>query len=167
MISTARWLVMCARGVFAVQRYFVMTMFSHAVGAEEAARSSCPPGREPTIRTSVSIIVREHQVVAHRPVRHVQLLPSGASPGSWRSNGPIRLAAHAEDGVGVEVLVALDEHVGDQRLVAVGGDHEVDVRRAHRPAPAGLQQLPDRAVGRDRIRLGLDRPEPEAARPRR
>jgi hypothetical protein len=28
MISTARWLVMCARGVFAVQRYFVMTRFS-------------------------------------------------------------------------------------------------------------------------------------------
>ena len=28
MISTVRWLVMCARGVFAVQRYFVITMLS-------------------------------------------------------------------------------------------------------------------------------------------
>ena len=72
-------------------------------------------------------------------------------------------AAHAEHGVGVEVLVALDEHVRDQRLIALGGDHEVDVRGAHRAAPAGLEQVAHRAVGGDRVGLRLDRPEPEAA----
>ena len=61
MISTARWLVMCARGVFAVQRYFVITMLSHAVGAQEERARTLPAGPEPTIRTSVSVFAHASQ----------------------------------------------------------------------------------------------------------
>ena len=53
MISIVRWLVMCARGVFAVQRYFVMTMFSTPSVLRNSA-AELPAGPVPTIRTSVS-----------------------------------------------------------------------------------------------------------------
>src|SRR5215204_6479578 len=51
--SIVRWLVMCARGVFAVQRYFVM----HTLSTPSVLRNSAlapPAGPLPTMRTSVS-----------------------------------------------------------------------------------------------------------------
>jgi hypothetical protein len=51
-ISTARWLVMCARGVFAVQEYLVMTMWSTPEVASARA-AVAPAGPDPTMRTSV------------------------------------------------------------------------------------------------------------------
>jgi hypothetical protein len=51
-VSMARWLVMCARGVFAVHRYLVTMMLSTPrVDRNNAA--DAPAGPEPTMRTSV------------------------------------------------------------------------------------------------------------------
>ena len=52
MISTVRWLVMCARGVLAVQRYLVITMWSTPRVARKSA-AEAPAGPEPITRTSV------------------------------------------------------------------------------------------------------------------
>ena len=48
-----RWLVMCARGVFAVQRYFVSSMLSMPYVLRNSA-ADAPAGPLPTISTSVS-----------------------------------------------------------------------------------------------------------------
>ena len=62
----------------------------------------------------------------------------------------------AEDDVAVEVVGALLEQVGDQRLVAGHVDQEVHVRRAE-VADLGLRdQVADRAVHRDRVALRRD-----------
>src|SRR5690349_4311649 len=54
-ISMARWLVMCARGVFAVHRYLViMTLGTPRVDRNSAAAD--PAGPDPTISTSVSTV---------------------------------------------------------------------------------------------------------------
>ena len=52
-ISMVRWLVMCARGVFAVQRYLViMMLLIPSVDRKRAA--DAPAGPDPTTSTSVS-----------------------------------------------------------------------------------------------------------------
>ena len=52
-ISMVRWLVMCARGVFAVQRYLViMMLLTPRLDRNRAAEA--PAGPEPTTSTSVS-----------------------------------------------------------------------------------------------------------------
>ena len=51
--SIVRWLVMCARGVFAVQRYFVMTTLSTPSVLRNSPLAP-PAGPLPTMRTSVS-----------------------------------------------------------------------------------------------------------------
>jgi hypothetical protein len=53
MISTVRWFVMCERGVFAVQRYFVSIMLSTPYVLRNSAAEP-PAGPLPTTRTSVS-----------------------------------------------------------------------------------------------------------------
>ena len=49
---------------------------------------------------------------------------------------------HAEHRVGIQVRIALGEQVGDQRVVALGGDQRVQVAGAHRVAAGRLQELP-------------------------
>src|ERR1700722_9710973 len=54
-ISIVRWLVMCARGVLAVHRYFVIMML--LIPRVDRHRAAAPPaGPEPTISTSVSTV---------------------------------------------------------------------------------------------------------------
>jgi hypothetical protein len=70
---------------------------------------------------------------------------------------------HAEDRVRIDVGVVGIEDVSRKRVEAVRFDDEVEVRR-----PIGLtaerrEELADRAVVGDRIKLGLDRTEPVAA----
>ena len=70
---------------------------------------------------------------------------------------------HAEDRVRIDVGVVGIEDVSRKRVEAVRLDDEVEVRR-----PIGLtaerrEELADRAVVGDRIKLGLDRTEPVAA----
>jgi hypothetical protein len=54
MISTVRWLVMCARGVFESQRYLSTRTFSTPYSLRNSA-ADAPAGPHPTIKTSVSI----------------------------------------------------------------------------------------------------------------
>jgi hypothetical protein len=65
-ISIARWFVMCARGVFAVQRYLVIMMLG--TPSVDSARAAAPPaGPEPTMSTSVSTVVPLGISVSSRP----------------------------------------------------------------------------------------------------
>ena len=59
-ISIVRWLVMCARGVFAVQPYFVTQTFSTPSVLRNSEHEP-PAGPLPTIRTSVSRPVTTQQ----------------------------------------------------------------------------------------------------------
>src|SRR5450631_801330 len=80
-ISTVRWLVMWARGVFAVHEYLVMTMWSTpSVASVNAAVA--PAGPVPMTSTSVlmfSATPRDYSLalilVAH-PVRRDHILPA-------------------------------------------------------------------------------------------
>src|SRR5262249_48344155 len=65
--------------------------------------------------------------------------------------------------VGVEILVASKEDVGDKRLAAGITDHEVHVCWAKRVPPLGLQHIADRAVVRYGIGSRYDGTEPEVA----
>src|SRR5580704_14674329 len=56
-----------------------------------------------------------------------------------------------EDRVRVDVLAAGHEDVRGQVAVAGRGDDEVDVRRAERVPPGRGEQLPDRAIGGNRV----------------
>src|SRR5581483_2904427 len=107
----------------------------------------------------------EHQVVVERVERLVAGAAIRRAARLVALERGDQLALHAEHGIFVEVFVALHEHVGDERLEALGLHLEVHVRRAHRAAPARLEQLSDRPVRGDRIGLRQHRPEPEAALP--
>ena len=61
------------------------------------------------------------------------------------------LLLDAEHDVAVEVVGALLEQVGDQRLVARHVDQEVHVRRAEVADVGSRDQVADRAVHRDRV----------------
>ena len=74
-----------------------------------------------------------------------------------------QLLLDREGGVGVEVGVAGDEDVRGDRPVALGLDPVVDVRRAHRVAAHGAQQLAARAVGGHRVAGRDDAAEPVGA----
>ena len=62
----------------------------------------------------------------------------------------------AEDGVGMDVFIVGVKDVGGEWGKAAGGDDVVQVRRAVRMAPQGLQHLPHRAIGRYGVIPGLD-----------
>ena len=61
-----RWLVMCARGVFAVQRYLVIMMFGTPSSDRNSAAED-PAGPEPTIRTSVWTTLASGRAVSVTP----------------------------------------------------------------------------------------------------
>src|SRR4051794_39684609 len=65
-ISIARWLVMCARGVFAVHRYFVIMMLGMP-RLERNSAAEAPAGPEPTTTTSVEVVDPDGGCVASRP----------------------------------------------------------------------------------------------------
>ena len=65
--------------------------------------------------------------------------------------------------VAVEVVAGVDEQLGDQRLVALGADDQVDVRRAPRAPAGGGGHLARRPVERDRVRARDHRDELVAA----
>ena len=69
----------------------------------------------------------------------------------------------AEDGVGMDVFIVGVEDVGGERCKAVSSDDVVQMRRAVRMAPQGLQHLPHRAIGRYGVILGLDAAKPVGA----
>ena len=69
----------------------------------------------------------------------------------------------AEDGVGMDVFIVRVEDVGGEWGKAAGGDDVVQMRRAVGVAPQGLEHLPDRAIGRDGVILGLDATKPVGA----
>ena len=62
----------------------------------------------------------------------------------------------AEDGVGMDVFIVGVKDVGGEWGKAAGGDDVVQVRRAVRMAPQGLEHLPDRAIGGDGVIPGFD-----------
>src|SRR5882757_11098754 len=66
---------------------------------------------------------------------------------------------HTEDGVALQVLVALEEEVGHQLPVAGRADHEVHVRGAEGMSPQALQKLARRSVVGNRIADREDGPE--------
>ena len=70
---------------------------------------------------------------------------------------------HAEGDVGLQVLVVVDEDLGDQRPVPGGRDDEVDMGWPVRVPVLLAQQMADRAVGRHRVAGRPHRAEPEAA----
>src|SRR6266511_5654780 len=116
-------------------------------------------------RTGVARFGRQHEVVGGGVEGDVE------DPAVWRGSRLVALELcdqgllDPEDGVGAQVGVAGDEHVGDQPLEAGGLDHEVDVRRPHDAAAGGGEQLAHRAVDRDRVGGRPDRPEAEAPVP--
>src|SRR3954452_23916820 len=57
---------MCARGVFAVQRYFVIMMLRMPSGARKSA-AEAPAGPDPTTTTSVSVAGPEGSAVSAMP----------------------------------------------------------------------------------------------------
>ena len=65
--------------------------------------------------------------------------------------------------VAVQVVAGVDEQLGDQRLVALGADDQVDVRRAPRAPVGGGGHLAGRPVERDRVRPRDHRDELVAA----
>src|SRR5258705_12315407 len=67
--------------------------------------------------------------------------------------------AHAEDGVRLQVRIALTEDVGNERLVTLGEDHEVQMCRTPSMTAECLQHIADGSVVRNRIGLRNDRPE--------
>src|SRR5260370_6562569 len=67
--------------------------------------------------------------------------------------------AHAEDGVRLQVRIALTEDVGNERLVTLGEDHEVQMCRTPSMTAECLQHVADGSVVRNRIGLRNDRPE--------
>src|SRR3954447_4821253 len=67
---------------------------------------------------------------------------------------PHQRLLHRPDGVVVEVGVVGEEDLRDERLVALRGDLEVDVRGAPGMLADRLQVAADRPVGRHRVGLG-------------
>ncbi len=123
MISTVRWLVMCARGVFAVQRYFVITMFVDAVrGEEQRGRAAGRPAADDQDVgldvLTMRLLGREHDVVADSVQNGASTVAAVGRRARLVLARTARSASslHAEDGVVVEVLVAGDEDVRGQRL---------------------------------------------------
>jgi hypothetical protein len=71
--------------------------------------------------------------------------------------------AHAEHGVRIEIGIAVDENVRDQRIVARHRHHEMDVGGAHVGAARRAHHAADRPVHGDRIGLRHHGPETEPA----
>lgn len=81
-ISMLRWLVMCARGVFAVQRYLV-TMMLRTPSSERNRAMEAPNGPEPMISTSVSMSLLTGVWVSAIPSLKMTI----SAPRCWRCTG--------------------------------------------------------------------------------
>ena len=86
--SIARWLVMCARGVLAVQRYFVIMMFG-ITSVDSNSAAPAPAGPEPTTTTSVVAVDPRGSCVSAIPTRN----SATGSPPSGRRARPTSLAS--------------------------------------------------------------------------
>jgi len=65
--------------------------------------------------------------------------------GWWEVEDEIGL--DGEDGIGLEPRVVTWENLSDNLLVAVGGDHQMDVCWAHGMAVQGSEKLVGRTIG--------------------
>src|SRR5438874_2406302 len=76
----------------------------------------------------------EVKFVAHQMPLPVRLAAVGHRRIVARLDLGDEVVLHAEHHVGIQIFVAVHKDVGDQRLVALGIDQEVHMRRAHRVA---------------------------------
>src|SRR5699024_3162604 len=97
-ISMVRWLVICARGVLAVQRYLVIVMLG-TPSVDRKSAAAAPAGPDPTTKTSASTslgsgvsvsLIASAKVTISRPLVQcvVSLLPKRAAPAHTPSGYP-------------------------------------------------------------------------------
>ena len=160
-----RWLVMCARGVLAVHRYLVITMFVDAVGRQCERRATADRAAtddQDEVLVLLTVLAPNDAEANARP-RRVERPSAGRD--ARRVVGEIddEAVLHPEHGVGVQVRVVGDGDVRDERAVPGRLDPEVQVRRAHSAPAGGGEQVADRAVVGDRVGRRAHRPEPVGA----
>jgi hypothetical protein len=66
---------------------------------------------------------------------------------------------HRPGDVVVEVVAGVEEQLGDELLVVVGRNHQVDMGRTPGVPATGREKTAERAIVRDRVRCGHDRPQ--------
>src|SRR5262249_20925129 len=103
----------------------------------------------------------QDEVVTKRGHGWINAVAALCRAGLLTVDRPDERILHGEYHVGVEILVAGEEDVSDQRLAAGVTDHEVHMCRAEWMSPLGLQHIADRPVVRDRIGGRYDGTEPE------
>ena len=96
----------------------------------------------PAHRPSARSLRREHEVVAIVQNGTSSSLPSGASPGSWRSNGAIRELRTPNTASESRYSSPSTNTCVISVWKPSARDHEVHVRGAHRPATAGSSSSP-------------------------
>ena len=153
-ISMVRWLVMCARGVFAVQRYLVIMMLS-TPRVDRNSAAEAPAGPDPTIRTSVVTTMssgsRSRRVPSsNRAIAHTTFVPYISPSGSLISSSRAPSGSRKYSEAPLDVLVV---DAGGVEPVLRGGP----VLGRHRDRAGGAGRRAPRRTGRGRARAGRRR----------
>ena len=106
---------------------------------------------------------RQHEIGMQPAPRRIDLLAIRRDARRFAREIANQRIFYREDGVAIQILIAIHKQMRHQRLVPIGHDHEMHVRGPVGMPRGRLEHLAHRAIVGDRIELRHDGPKAEAA----